>query len=266
MIDHTQVKLGKLAPHPASVSKRVDFVRLVGTDLPAPAPSRDYTMGVTKRPMFGNDAEGDCTCAAIANMFVGWLLVVYGKIWLPTTADVLALYSAITGFDPSKTDAQGNNPTDKGAVIEDVLTYVELHGFFGHHLIGSAAVDPTDVVNIKRAIDWFGYVDLGVGLCKAWQGQKKWDVPTLWQRVVARAAWAVGSWGGHCVCSQKYDEGGLYVWSWGELYYVTWAAVAMYFDTVDVVLSATWIGKGQSPAGLDEATLRSRMAALKADI
>ena len=263
MVDHRTVALGRLPAHPASRSKRVPFVALLAGDLPDPAPARDYTFGVTARPMFGNDVEGDCTCAAIANMFVAWLRVVFGKIWVPTTAQVLALYSAVTGFDPSKTDASGNNPTDKGAVIEDVLAYVEEHGFRGHHLIGSAAIDPTDVVSIKRATDWFGYVDLGVNLPKAWQGLKRWDVPTFWQKLTARASWAAGSWGGHCVCSQKYDADGIYVWTWGELIFVSWAAVAAYFDTIDVVLSATWIGKGKSPAGLDEAPLRARMAALK---
>ena len=252
-------KLGKLPAHPVDKSRRVSFAALFGTDLPQPAAARDWTGGATSRPDFGNLQVGDCTCAAVANIMAGWVKVAYGKDWLPTTSEVLALYSAVTGYDPRKTDAQGNNPTDTGAVVEDVLTYVLKHGFAGHHLIGSAAIDPGNVVNVKRAIDWFGAVDLGIELPVAWEQAETWDVSTS-----QSGDWAPGSAGGHCISAERYDERGLYVWTWGELIPMTWAAVGAYCDTVDVPIGASWIKTGKTPAGISLSTLEARMAQIRA--
>lgn len=260
MPDFASMALGRLPKHPLEKSKRVSFASVFGTDLPAPPAARDWTEGATKRPMFGNDNVGDCTCAGIANIFVGDLKAAYCENWAPSTADVLALYSAVAGYDPSQTQPDGSNPTDRGAVIEDVLAYVMKHGFKGHHLVGTVAIEPANVENIKRSIDWFGVVDIGVDLPLAWQTQSIWDVAP---NGVATGTYQPASWGGHCVVAEKYDERGLYVWSWGELILLTWGAVATYVDTIDAVIAASWIKAGRSPPGLSLAMLESRMSALR---
>ncbi|HUI19922.1 MAG TPA: hypothetical protein VLZ74_02605 [Methylocella sp.] len=261
MLDFRNHKLGALRPHPAGRSKRVAFAKLFGTDLPAPAPAMDWTEGVTRRPMFGNNKVGDCTCAAVANILVGALKAAYEKDWAPSTDQVLALYSAITGYDPNAPkDANGENPTDKGAIIEDVLAYVMKHGAFGHQFVGTAAIDVGDFTNIKRAIDWFGVVDLGVGLPLAWQETNKW---TLDGYNPQDPEWKPYSWGGHCICSEKYDADYIYVWTWGELVRVSWDAFRLYFDTADAVIAASWIKAGISPAHISLVTLEWSMAALK---
>lgn len=257
MVDFSHHKLGCLPPHPASKSKRVSFVSIFGGSLPMPLEARDWTAGQTHRPMFGNDEVGNCTCAAIANIIVGAIKETYHKDWNPNTADVLALYSKITGFDPSQTDPEtGDNPTDTGAVIEDVISHVIKHGAFGHHLVGTASIYAGDTLNIKRSIDWFGCVDLGVSLPLAWQDQAQWTLNgfhSLSQR------WSPGSWGGHCVCSERYDHDFLYVWTWGELVPVSWDAVKSYFDTADAIIPASWIKEGMSPSSVDLAVLEKRM-------
>ncbi len=254
MPDFSAMKLGCLPARPKALSKRVDFAAVFGADLPAPPAARDWTEGETKRPVFGNDTVGDCTCAGIANIFVGDLKAAYGADWDPTTRQVLALYSAITGYDPS------DPSTDKGAVIEDVLAYVLKHGFMGRHLVGSVAVAPSNVANVKRSIDWFGALDIGVMLPLAWQGASEWDGAPGGNM---SGPWQAASWGGHCVVAEKYDDKGLYVWTWGELMLLTWAAVASYVETIDAVIAAAWIKAGRCPDGLSLATLEARMAALK---
>jgi len=52
MIDHTQIELGALCPHPPERSNHVAFAKLSSDDLPLPSPARDWTEGVTSRPMF----------------------------------------------------------------------------------------------------------------------------------------------------------------------------------------------------------------------
>lgn len=260
MPDFSGMALGRLPKHPAERSRRVSFAAVFGTGLPAPPAARDWTEGETKRPMFGNDTVGDCSCAAIANIIIGALKAAYGEDCVPSTADVLALYSAITGYDPSQTQPDGTNPTDRGAVIEDVLAYVMKHGFKGRHLVGTAAIEPANVENIKRSVDWFGNVDIGVDLPLAWQTASVWDVASNGSRA---GDYAPNSWGGHCVVAEKYDARGLYAWSWGELILLTWAAVAAYVDTIDGVIAASWIKAGKSPPGLSLATLEERMSALR---
>src|ERR1039458_10393227 len=195
MIDHRNIKLGALAPHPPEHSKRLMLTDFLAPDLPAPKKSVDWTHGVSKRPSFGNNIVGDCTCAAIANIVMGLLKVVYGSGWVPTTSEVFALYSAISGWSP-------NDPsTDTGCVIEDVVAYVIKHGFVGHHFITSGAVAPTDTDNIKRSIELFGNVDWGAALPIVWQGAGRWPLPPN-----RSGNNAPGSWGRHSIASEKYDE------------------------------------------------------------
>jgi hypothetical protein len=261
MTDFSKKALGCLPPHPADKSKRVSFASVFGTNLQPPEPARDWTDGDTTRPEFGNDNVGDCTIAAIANIIIGALKESFGKEWYPTTDEALALYSEITGYNPSAHLIKGENPTDTGAVIEDVLKYVMNNGAFGHHFIGTAAIDPGNVADIKRAVDWFGCVDLGVDLPIAWQDADSWTMDGYFP---LDKKWAPGSWGGHSVCSEKYDVDFLYVWSWGKIIPVSWDAVRSYFTTVDAVLTASWIKRGRSPANLDLSVLEERMAKFKA--
>jgi len=244
MIDHSTKALGCLPPHPADKSKRVAFTAIFGPSLPLPEPARDWTDGETSRPEFGNDKIGDCTIAAIANIIIGAMKESFGKDWYPSTKDVLSLYYKLTGGK------------DTGLVIEDVLKYVMEHGAFGHHFLGTASIDPGDTDNIKRAIDWFGAVDLGVGLPLAWQKTSGWTMDGYFS---LDRKWRPGSWGGHCVCSEKYDADFMYVWTWGMLIPVSWDAVRLYFDTVDAVLLASWINRGRSPSNLNLSVLQERM-------
>lgn len=241
--------LGCLPPHPEDRSKRVSFLSVFGPNMPEPEQSRDWTDGEKKRPDFGNDTVGNCTIAAVANIIIGAMKQSFGKDWYPTTGDVLSLYYKLTGGK------------DTGLVIEDVLRHVMSHGAFGHHFIGTAAIAPGDVLNIKRAIDWFGSVDLGVALPAAWKEMDSWTMDGYFP---LHPMWKPNSWGGHCVCSEKYDKDFLYVWTWGHLVEVSWDAVRSYFDTADAVLTASWIRRGRSPANLDLSVLEDRMAAFKA--
>lgn len=249
MTDFSNVALGCLPPHPPDKSKRVSFASVFGDSLPEPSASRDWTEGEKTRPDFGNSHYGDCTWAAIANIIIGSLKNSFGKEWYPTTNDVLSAYFGMTGG------------ADSGLIIEDVLRTVLKNGAFGHHFLGTAKINPGDVANIKRAIDWFGCVDLGVELPNAWKTTASWTMGGYDKYL---KDWRPGSWGGHCICSEKYDAEFMYVWSWGHLIPVSWDAVKSYFDTADAVLTASWIKRGYSPANVDLTTLEARMKEFKA--
>ncbi len=258
MVDHTQVKMGALAPHPPERSNRVMLRPFLAESLPPPPVARDWTCGVRQRPMFGNDHAGDCTIVTIINLISAAMRLVYGHEYTPTTQEALEVYSALSGYDPSRADVFGNNPTDTGLVIEDVIAYVLKNGFRGHHFIASAAIDPHDIEAIKRSIDMFVTVDLGVALPKAWQNATVWTAGSS-----LSGANAPASWGRHSIGSDKYDAQYLYVWTWGELIPVEWAAVPQYFETVDAVITASAIKNGVSPQHINLTALEQRMSAMK---
>jgi hypothetical protein len=248
------MKLGRKPPLPVEKSRRLAFAAAFGTQLPAPSDSRDWTNGDTSRPIWANDVTGDCTCVTIANDLIGVLRSAYGSDLKITTEDVVRLYENF-GYVP------GNEATDQGAVFEDVTNYVLKHGFLGHHMIGSVGVDPKNVANIKRAIDWFGCANFGIELPTAWQNAKDW---TLDAYVETSPEWQIGSWGGHEVCAEQYDANGVYVWSWGEKIFFSYDAIAKYCDEIDAPIWASWIKGGLAPNHLSLDTLEAYSADIRA--
>ena len=82
--------------------------------------------------MQGNDEIGLCTFADIAHGIVITTAMNKG-IFVPQTADTIKLYE-YTGYDPSQTDAQGNNPTDQGASLTEAANFAKKYGLAGHKL------------------------------------------------------------------------------------------------------------------------------------
>jgi hypothetical protein len=49
--------------------------------------------------MMGNDKVGDCTCAAAGHLVMDWTANT-GKEVVPSSQQIVAAYSAITGYNP----------------------------------------------------------------------------------------------------------------------------------------------------------------------
>src|SRR5580698_5360811 len=151
------MKFGKLAPK--KNSKTLLLSKYLTTTLPAtlpPAPEkvwREYKVPPSLWGMLGNDTIGDCTCAAIAH-FLMLVTAHTGTMVTPSVSDVLSVYSAVSGYDP----ATGAN--DNGAAITDVLEYWRTTGISGHKILAWAAIDPTNIPEVKQGIWLFGGVDI----------------------------------------------------------------------------------------------------------
>ena len=156
-------------------------------------------------PMDGNDVIGDCTVAAIAHMVMLWTATT-GVMVKPTRDQVVAVYSAITGYDP----VTGAN--DNGAAITDVLEYWRTKGIAGHKIDGWAQVDQTNLQEIKQAIYLFGGVNPGLQLPQSAMDQSKNGQP--WT-VLKRDG---GILGGHSVPAFDYtaDGGTAATWACGR--------------------------------------------------
>lgn len=249
------LKTGKLAPkwHP----KTLLFAKYLTGALPLPAAKvyREYKVPPEAVQMFGNDTVGDCTCAGAANMLI--LASCHtGKVVIPTLEDVLGLYSAVTGYDPAQTDSQGNNPTDQGAAMTDVLDYLQKIGLCGHKILGWAKIDHTNRLHREIACDLFGGTYVGVQLPASAQSQ----FPGPWEVVPDDPIE-----GGHCIIRPGYgSEGDDYVtWAnWTVKASAAWSA--KYVEEEYAIVTEDWIDQAthKTLGGLDLAALQEDLTLL----
>lgn len=248
------VKLGKLPPRHDSRTLQL-ATYLDTTRLPPPPPSEDYASKIRSWPMMRNDAIGDCTTASAGHMIEQWTTYA-DKAFTPSDAQVVAAYSAITGYDP----VTGAN--DNGAVLIEVLNYWRKTGIGGRKIVAYVGLEPHSHVDVKDAIMLFGNCSLGLALPVSAQSQGVWAVPPGG----ATGIGAPGSWGGHAVPVVAYDPRTLTVVTWGETKKMTWSFFDTYCDEAYAVLSVDWINDRTKLAAshFDLTTLRRDLAALEA--
>ena len=211
-----------------------------------PNVSNDYTTAVGSNwQMFSNDRYGDCVEADTAHSLMLRTANV-GAILVPTDEEVLALYSAVTGFDPN--DAEN---TDKGTDETTMCQYLETQGFCGHKSSATGMIDPTNLDHIKWSVQLFGTCRLGIQVPAYAETQfnqgKVWDLdPSADQTIV----------GGHDVPIVGYSPGAFIVVTWGKLQAMTPAFLATFLDECHAEVYGDWIkAAGTAPSGFDLATL-----------
>jgi hypothetical protein len=219
----------------------------------APPPSKvywEYKVPTTAWGMMANDTVGDCEIARIAHMVMCFTAHT-GSIVIPSTAEVLAVYSAITGYDP-KTGAN-----DDGAATEDVLNYWVTNGISGHKIQGWAQIQPT-VAAIKQAVYLFGGAAIDISVYQSMMEQsnagKAWDNPS-------------GSLEGyHAVPVFGYGAAGCTCVTWGMLQQMGWPMCLQVIQGAYAVITNDWLYKTtqKTYSGFDLATLKNDLAALNA--
>lgn len=249
-------KGGRLPAQPAR--PHLKLARLLHADLAAPPESSDWLSPVPSDAwgMLANDLWGDCGFAGMGHMRVGDVYVNQGETLTVTDDDALAAYSAVAGFDPDA-GPSGDNPTDNGVVLQDVLDWWHKHGFLGEKPLAYARVDVSNLREVKQAIATFGQLYCG------------FNVPSsAMQQFNAGMPWSVvkGSRneGGHCVTVGAYTEDGPDAVTWGRVQHMTWDFWATYFDECWVQFGPDDLNKktGRDHFGLDLATLKADFGAL----
>ena len=228
------MKLGRL---PKRNDKRNLKLKDYLSSLPAIPQSIDWSHGITDWEMFNNDTVGDCTCAGAAHLIMQWTAN-SGLEIVPSPADVLSAYSAITGYNP-------NDPsTDTGANELDVLNYWRQNGI-GNHKIGAyVSVDPSSIDHVKATVYLFGGMYIGVQLPNSAMNQT--NAKQVWDIVADDG----GIDGGHCVEIVAYDANGLTAVTWGALQKMTWRWWNKYVDECYAVLSNDFLcGNGLTSNG-----------------
>lgn len=243
-------KLGKLPAQPARPQLRLT-ARHLAAQLRLEAPPAEVDNGRGSYPMYGNDEYGDCVEAGLGHQ-VGQITEYSGGTEaLFTTADILAAYSAITGFDA------GDPSTDQGTYTQDAMTWWRKTGLYGHAIVLFASIDLTDTTLLRQCIELFGAVGIGFNFpafaMDQFNAGQPWDV----QKKNATIE------GGHYVIATGYDAKYLRTKTWGTGQDMSWAFLAKYADEAWVVLDDEMVGPlGSFRDGLDLYSLGEDFAAL----
>jgi hypothetical protein len=240
-------KLGKLAPHPESTHPRVKLRDHLTGALPATPAVVDWYSAVKVWPMLLNDQLGDCTAAGALHMFQG-MTAEAGDPFTPTDPMALAFYERF-GYNPNAPLVNGANPTDGGAVEQDVLQNLTTDALEGFEVQAFAQVDHTSADEMKAALALFGCVYVGIACPESMQQQFANG------EVIDYVAGSPVE-GGHCIIIVGWDADYIYVVTWGALVKMTWRFWEYYGDEAWVVVTKAWLEKnGESPSGLDLAGL-----------
>jgi len=233
-------------------SRTLKLAKYLTEKLPNPPAALDWSQGEDNWGIMLNDNLGDCTIAACGHAIQVWSRQVMTK-YTVSDSDILAAYELWDGYDPT------NPATDDGGVELDVLNNWRNLGLANHKLFGFAEVTPTNLLEVRQAINLFGGVYIGVELPKTAQKQKIWDVTN-----VTSNNSEPDSWGGHCVFVTGYDETSFTCITWGKLKKMTVPFWIKYVDEVYAVFGADWMcGYGQAPSGFDLTQLTADLAQIR---
>lgn len=236
---------GKLDPHSEETHPRVKLSDHLGA-LPVETPVLvDWASKVSSWPVYMNNTIGDCTCAALGHAVQAWTTYASGlTVTLPDQA-ILDLYEAVSGYNPQ------TGANDNGAVEQDVLTYVQKHGIGGHKIRAFAQVDHTNPQEMKRALELFGTVYLGMRVPRSAEVQFEQGQP--WTNINDQQIM-----GGHAIDLQKWDADYMYVVTWGKLQPLTVDFWEAYGQEAWVIITDDWLNaQGEDPEGLNITQLLS---------
>ena len=255
-IDPLKLKLGKQAAR--HDPRTLLLASYLTPALPAPPASFDLTTKVSAWGMMQNDQLSDCTCAAAGHLLMEWTANAGKKMFTPSDKQIVAAYSAITGYNPT------TGAHDDGAVEVDVLNYWRQSGIAGHKIGAYVALEPANHSHIMDSVYIFEGCYIGLQLPKSAQAQvqnhQPWSVPPGG----ATGDGKPGSWGGHAVPVVAYDARGVTVVTWGALQTMTWSFWETYCEEAYAILSNDYLTKKkETPQGFAMQQLQADLADLK---
>jgi len=225
------VKFGRQIPktfltHPMMAAFEIEKEKI---ELPIPPNTIDWTPAAISclQQLFLNDQLGDCVIAAIMHALGIWTGNT-GNLVTASNGQVLAAYEAIGGYVP------GNPNTDNGCNIQTMLAYYMNNPLpDGSKLLGYVGVDPTNQIQVMRAIDLFENIILGLALPDAWVNPFPSGTGFVWD-----VAGDPDPNNGHCIVGGGgglpnfkivgYTADGVVIVTWGMLGILTWNALAKY--------------------------------------
>lgn len=248
-----QLKLGKTKARKYAITLKFgDYVR---KDLPAPPITAGHKdlLEAMQLGMLGNDQYGDCVWAGAAHETMLWNAEA-GKKVVFSDKNVLADYTAVTGFDPNKPHTDGGTDMQQAAKYRQDVGVVDRLGR-RHKIKMYLAVDNDE--QVRQAIYLFGAVGIGI------------QIPSYaMEQFNAGKPWMLKSHGkiegGHYIPGITYDKDFVYIITWGKVQAVGWSFLKKYMDEGVVYLSEERLKKGISLEGFDLKQLQADFDAIKA--
>ena len=195
--------------------------------------------------MLLNNIYGCCTVAGVSHLRAVIERWVEGVARQPSDADIVPNYKLVNPqFDPTKPE------TDVGATILGVMMnwYKTGFNYLGSidKIMGFAAVDPTNVLDLRKALWLGGPLIVGAQLPVAAQKAGRWVTPPDLNGVNAKS-----SWGDHCMVVVRWVAGSHVVFStWGSLQEAEEGWFTNYIDEVYMPIHPLWISEADTPAGM----------------
>ena len=193
--------------------------------------------------MMGNYNFSDCTVASAGHLVMSWTGNAAGKPKVIPEKEIIAAYSAITGFNPV------THTNDNGAGLLEVLNYWRKTGIGNDKIEAFVALEHGNHAQLKEAVFLFGGCYIGLQLPDtATVAQKVWTVPTMG----TEGAGKPNPDNGHAVPVLGYDDRFLYIITWGKVKLMTWKFFETYCDEAYALLSPDWFNKkGKAPQGFN---------------
>lgn len=253
-----ELKLGK---QPATEDKRDLMFAKYAQPSQLPTPPAQFghedLFGAKDWGMLGNDQWGDCAWAGPAHETM--ILTTEGGHPVSFTTDaVLSDYAAGTGFDPNA-GPPGQNPTDQGSNVREVLKYRQKTGVVDgnktRHKIGAyVKLDEKNLDQVLEAMYLFEVVGIGIEFPASAMDQfnhgEPWDVVQ-----------GAKIEGGHYIPLVAKREN-LEVVTWGALQQMTQAFYEKYCDEAWAYISVEDLKDNKSPEGFDLEELQADLAAV----
>lgn len=231
------------------------FARFADLRAIAAPPLADWMSRVKSWPMLANDRIGCCEVVTCAHTVQAWTAHA-GRERALTEPEVLAAYSAITGYNPA------TGRPDPGITSLAMLNYWRRVGVGGHRITAYVEVDVTSRDEVKAALAVAGGLLIGADLPLSAGDQfregRQWGMTRG-----ARAR--LGSWGGHAMHAGGYDGRCVYVSTWGQVQRMTWAWWETYVAEAYAPISRDWFNAaGLTPTGLDLNALTTELQRITA--
>ena len=212
----------------------------------------------------------------LANNSVGCCVISGGlhetQLWNAEVArtvpmsDVCAIqnYTAITGYDPSQTAADGSNPTDQGTDVQVSAQWRVTNGLTDaagqvHKVAAFVFVNPQNLSELKAAAYIFGAIGLGFDFPDT--AMKQFERGQPWAPVAGAK-----SLGGHYVTLAGWAQDFGIGITWGQRQRITAPFIQEYADEAIAYLSMEMLNQHtKSPEGFDLAALRADLVDVEAN-
>lgn len=231
--------------------------------LPFAPTAIDYTLKLPANlGMMDNDRLGDCAEAGFFHFAQVWSGNA-GQLLTVPDQTVEQLYIDGAGYNPNAPLENGQNPTDSGTVLQELLTFLLNTGALmpdgsRHKITAFFEVDPTKPGDLDLVTAECGAIYLGfnVPAYLPMNPGSIWDVNATADNTIV---------GGHCVISARYKPTQRGIISWGSSgYAMTPAFWGKYVDECYAIIDPLFVeATGKTPFGIDEATWAEQMAGLK---